>query len=413
MRALIAIAVAVLVLIATAAVGAGTPPTRPMCPTCPVVGRSARVGGGGIATDGGLLVGGSVSMPGSVTVGTLDAGSVTTELLKVGVVDAGVVYAPQVQNIDGGALYIQGGVVVRPADRFVLSGPGGSVQMYWTGTNLAFDTATGRAVFFDGLNSQGTFQAGKASINALELAGGTNGVSVMIIGGLSTPSADAGLDIYPVGNGLVRIWGDGVRAPILGNADAGDIALIRGLSWPLDAVPGACNSTTPRSMRNPVLYLRPDGGLETQLIACDGEEWYTVRPRQDYAYVLTKDAPAQAAVLSVPPEGSTGAITIMNWTPHAIGGSGVTEFNAMQVKPDGGLNILCTLGPIPCDLTPGMTIQKTCPPNRWFRGPSDGGAAQNIIIARDAGCVGQFGQGAGMVGTRVGLCIPGSGVECE
>lgn len=354
------------------------------------------------------------ALAGVLDAGAFQAGSAGIDMLTAGTIDGGVVYAHAFRNPDAGSVYTPGGVTMDTGKPAKFDGPTGGATVAWTGANLFFNPGAGRVVAGNGADSHGTVRAGTLSQTAVELSGASgNQAHIAPVAGSGALAADAGLDVVPVGNGVLRVLGGGVRTPVIGNVDAGDVALTRGIEWPIDVVPGVCNSTAARAMRNPVLYLRPDGGLETQLIACDGEEWYTVRPREDYPFVLGGTSQAQTTIMSIPPEGSTGAITIMNWTPHAVGGTGVTEFNVMQTKPDGGLNLLCKLGPIPCNHPPGQTIQATCPPNRWFRGPSNGGTSQNIIVARDAGCVGSFGEGVGLVGIRVGLCIPGSGVECE
>lgn len=153
----------------------------------------------------------------------------TLNTLKVGVVDAGTVYTHYLANVDGGRVYAPGGMNVDQGSFVGFRGPGGDSYIEHTGGALVLNAGAGLKVgTVDGFFTQSEATIGQLSANALQVAGGSAMATATVVGGTGGPAADAGLDIAPVGQGVVRIWGQGLRVATVQNADGGGALDLRG-----------------------------------------------------------------------------------------------------------------------------------------------------------------------------------------
>ena len=160
----------------------------------------------------------------SLRVGQIDAGFVRVDVLQGGTLDAGVAWLAQASNPDGGHLYVPLGLDLDQGSKLGFRGPNGDAFISHTGGTLALSAGAGlKVATVDGFftQSEGTF--GELSANALQCSGGPTATTVAVVNGTGGPTADAGIDIFPVGHGTVRIWGDGLRTPQVGNPDGGFI----------------------------------------------------------------------------------------------------------------------------------------------------------------------------------------------
>lgn len=156
------------------------------------------------------------------------ADPLTLNTLKVGVVDAGSVYTHYLANVDGGSVYAPGGVTIDGSKYLTFDGPGGTARITWTGINLALNPGSGKVVSIDGFQAQNTGEFGTLSATEVKLAGSsTNGI-ISAAAGIGAVVGDAGLELTPVGSGLVYVWGDGLRTPSVGNYDGGGTLALRG-----------------------------------------------------------------------------------------------------------------------------------------------------------------------------------------
>lgn len=157
-----------------------------------------------------------------VHAGQVDAGFMRSDVLHFGTVDAGIAWLQQARNPDGGRLYAPTGLVVDQGFSVGFRGPTGDSLIHHTGGALTLNAGAGLKVgTVDGFFTQTEATLGQLSPNALQISGGTTATQMAVVGGTVGPSADAGIDIVPVGQGTVRVWGDGVRTPQIGNADGG------------------------------------------------------------------------------------------------------------------------------------------------------------------------------------------------
>lgn len=157
------------------------------------------------------------------------ADPLTLNTLKAGVVDAGTIYAGYLSNPDGGDVSVSGGLAVESMMPVRFNGPGGSAEIHFTGGALALNAGGGQKVgIVGGGLSQEEFTAGQQALNSLQINGGASMASISVVAGPGGPAADAGVDITPVGNGVCRVWGEGLRVATIQNADGGGALNLRG-----------------------------------------------------------------------------------------------------------------------------------------------------------------------------------------
>lgn len=153
----------------------------------------------------------------------------TLNTLKVGVLDAGTVYAHALRNVDAGAVYAPDGLDVDTGESVGFRGPGGDSYIRHTGGALTLYAGSGLKVgTVDGFFTQSEATLGQLSANAVEVSGGALRTRVAVVAGTGGPSADAGIDVVPVGEGVMWVWGAGLRTHTVGNADGGGVLDLRG-----------------------------------------------------------------------------------------------------------------------------------------------------------------------------------------
>lgn len=180
--------------------------------------------------------------------GAMDAGAMRSDLLQLGTLDAGLIWIAQARNPDGGRLYVPPGLDIDQGAQIGFRGPTGDAFIRHTGGTLALSGGAGLKVgTIDGFFSQEEATMGQLSPNALQCTGGTLSTQIAVVNGTGGPSADAGINIVPVGNGIVSVGGAGLRAPAVGNIDGGFITRTGlGISpTPASFVPLCDGSTVP------------------------------------------------------------------------------------------------------------------------------------------------------------------------
>lgn len=153
----------------------------------------------------------------------------TLNTLKVGVVDAGTVYTHRLANVDGGSVYATGGLDIDTGKSLGFRGPGGDSYVRHTGGALTLYGGSGLKVgTVNGFFTQDEATIGQLSANAVEVSGGALRTRVAVVAGTGGPSADAGIDVVPVGEGVMWVWGAGLRTHTINNADGGGALDLRG-----------------------------------------------------------------------------------------------------------------------------------------------------------------------------------------
>lgn len=153
----------------------------------------------------------------------------TANLLRVGVVDAGTVYTHNLLNVDGGQVYAPNGLALDSMQFVRFNGPGGNSECHHTGGALVCNGGGGNKFgIIGGGFSQEEFKAGELSATSLEITGSSGQALVSAVLGTGSPVADAGIDMFPTFKGVVRVWGEGLRAHQVQNADGGGALDLRG-----------------------------------------------------------------------------------------------------------------------------------------------------------------------------------------
>lgn len=153
----------------------------------------------------------------------------TANLLRVGVVDAGTVYTHNLLNVDGGQVYAPNGLAIDSMFFLRFNGPGGNSECHHTGGALVCNGGGGNKFgIVGGGFSQEEFKAGEQSATSLQIGGSSGQATVSAVLGTGSPVADAGIDMFPTFKGVVRVWGEGLRAHQVQNADGGGVLDLRG-----------------------------------------------------------------------------------------------------------------------------------------------------------------------------------------